>query len=224
MKKKDCEALTLIALAVGVGFGAVIGMATLAAAHPIFQSENWAAWIQALGSIGAIGAGFLYINRSQRLAEFQRASNERRALLNKLIHARDSINLAVSATDEYRTSIFKGNLQAADGVLVAQRKSEDYFSLLSLYKASVDRVINSDALSVESRSSILVSFNNFLRICEAFRLPDGKGLTIRDVLLKLFDISFEEKYVNALTKSLSEIDAVIKQLQLEVALDKKQEK
>lgn len=53
-KKEDCEARTLMALAVGVGFGVLIGAALLASFNPMFQSKEWAAWVQALGSVGAI--------------------------------------------------------------------------------------------------------------------------------------------------------------------------
>jgi hypothetical protein len=54
MEKEDCEARTLGALAVGVGFGMLIGAALLTSFYPTFQSKEWAAWVQALGSIGAI--------------------------------------------------------------------------------------------------------------------------------------------------------------------------
>jgi len=54
MKTEGCEARTLVALVVGAGFGVIVGVATLAVAYPIFQSKEWASWVQAIGSIGAI--------------------------------------------------------------------------------------------------------------------------------------------------------------------------
>ena len=62
-QKDDCEARTLLVLAIGVGFGVVIGAAFYAAAFPMFQSEKWAAWVQAIGSIGAILAAIWIASR-----------------------------------------------------------------------------------------------------------------------------------------------------------------
>lgn len=62
-QKDDCEARTLLALAIGVGFGGVIGAASYAAVYPMFQSEKWAAWVQAVGSIGAILAAIWIATR-----------------------------------------------------------------------------------------------------------------------------------------------------------------
>lgn len=69
MKKEDCEARTLIALVVGVGFGVLIGSALLASFYPIFQSKEWAAWVQALGSVGAIVVAVFIGRESMRSAE-----------------------------------------------------------------------------------------------------------------------------------------------------------
>ncbi|MBH0311302.1 hypothetical protein I7E32_13100 [Alcaligenes faecalis] len=68
MKKEDCEARTLIALVVGVGFGVIIGVAALTVAYPVFRSESWASWIQAVGTIAAVFSGFL-LNAHQRNAK-----------------------------------------------------------------------------------------------------------------------------------------------------------
>lgn len=81
MKREDCEARTLIALVVGVGFGVVIGIATLAAAHPVFQSEHWASWVQAVGSIAAIGGAYWIGKQQARFAENLRIERTRKAIL-----------------------------------------------------------------------------------------------------------------------------------------------
>ncbi len=52
--KCDCQGLMMAALAIGAGLGVIAGMAIYAAAYPVFQSEKWAAWVQAVGSLGAI--------------------------------------------------------------------------------------------------------------------------------------------------------------------------
>ncbi|MBY6310427.1 hypothetical protein [Alcaligenes faecalis] len=74
MKQDDCEARILIALAVGVGFGVLIGAALLAAFYPLFQSKEWAAWVQAIGSVAAIIGTYL-ISRVQLKAEIEKEKN-----------------------------------------------------------------------------------------------------------------------------------------------------
>lgn len=61
-----CEARTLIALAVGVGFGVIIGAAAYATAYPIFQSEKWAAWVQAVGSVVAVFVAIYIFNLGEK--------------------------------------------------------------------------------------------------------------------------------------------------------------
>lgn len=84
MKKEDCEARTLTALGVGVGFGVLIGAALLASFYPMFQSEKWAAWLQAIGSIIAIlvaikvAARQSETSRQLQKEEFELLSQERR--------------------------------------------------------------------------------------------------------------------------------------------------
>ncbi len=53
MQNEDCEARTLVALAVGVGLGVIIGAGAYATAYPIFQSDNWAAWASAVATATA---------------------------------------------------------------------------------------------------------------------------------------------------------------------------
>ncbi|MCR4144303.1 hypothetical protein [Alcaligenes faecalis] len=67
MKKEDCEAHSLIALAVGVGFGVLIGAALLASFYPVFQSKELAAWVQAFGSLAALGVAIWVFSKQAKL-------------------------------------------------------------------------------------------------------------------------------------------------------------
>lgn len=58
----------LAALAAGATIGAISGMAIYAFAYPVFQSDEWAAWVQAVGSIAAVASGF-YLNYSNQRKE-----------------------------------------------------------------------------------------------------------------------------------------------------------
>lgn len=53
-KKRFGEELLIAVLLIGVLAGVVAGVAIYAFAYPIFQSQIWAAWVQAIGSIAAI--------------------------------------------------------------------------------------------------------------------------------------------------------------------------
>lgn len=77
-KKESCEARTLIALMVGVGFGVVIGVAVLVATYPFFQSKDWAAWVQAFGSIGAISMTGFVFNKERKIEAHRAKSIEDR--------------------------------------------------------------------------------------------------------------------------------------------------
>lgn len=57
-KEKDCGLLIAVLLA-GVVFGIVAGAVGLSLLYPAFQSDEWAAWVQAFGSIGAIVAAVI---------------------------------------------------------------------------------------------------------------------------------------------------------------------
>lgn len=74
--KRYTEYGLLGALAIGLAAGLLAGMAIYAAAYPAFQSSEWAAWVQAVGSIGAV-LGAIWIsnrNRSEQVAEEKRKS------------------------------------------------------------------------------------------------------------------------------------------------------
>lgn len=59
-KEKDCAYWIGLLLA-GLVLGVIAGLAIAGTAYPIYQSDKWAAWMQAFGSIGAIvGAVWLF--------------------------------------------------------------------------------------------------------------------------------------------------------------------
>lgn len=91
-KKEDCEARTLIALAVGVGFGVIIGAAALAAAYPLFQSEEWAAWIQAIGSIAAIAGAVFAAREGAKATARLKEVRQKRAVLAVVESFLDKVN------------------------------------------------------------------------------------------------------------------------------------
>lgn len=70
-KKKDCGTLIAVLLT-GVVFGAIAGMVLLSLFYPVFQSDKWAAWVQAVGSIGAImGSYFIGSHLSGKSHELE---------------------------------------------------------------------------------------------------------------------------------------------------------
>lgn len=67
-EKCDCQGLMLAALTVGAVIGAIAGMAIYASAYPVFQSDKWASWVQAVGSIGALIGVYWATNRQRESA------------------------------------------------------------------------------------------------------------------------------------------------------------
>lgn len=74
-KEKDfSEEMLITVLCVGVAAGIVAGMAILAFAYPMFQSGNWAAWVQAIGSLIALAIVY-YGGKRQANAAIQAAAH-----------------------------------------------------------------------------------------------------------------------------------------------------
>lgn len=70
-KKKDCGTLITVLLT-GVTLGAIAGIVLLSLLYPVFQSDKWAAWVQAVGSIGAImGSYFIGSHLSGKSHELE---------------------------------------------------------------------------------------------------------------------------------------------------------
>lgn len=67
-KEKDCG-YWIAVLLVGVGLGVVAGIAILSLFYPAFQSDKWAAWVQAVGSVGAICAAIYVMEMGRRHQE-----------------------------------------------------------------------------------------------------------------------------------------------------------
>lgn len=64
-KDKDSDLLIAVLLA-GLVLGIVGGLAIAGIAYPIYQSEKWAAWVQAFGSIGAIVAAIYIMEKGRK--------------------------------------------------------------------------------------------------------------------------------------------------------------
>lgn len=64
-------------LAIGLAAGLVAGMAIYAAAYPVFQSSEWAAWVQAIGSVSALGIAVWVASRQARLTREIHSSEAR---------------------------------------------------------------------------------------------------------------------------------------------------
>lgn len=62
-KEKDCGLLIAVLL-VGVAFGVVAGVVVLSLFYPAFQSDKWAAWVQAIGSVLAVFTA-IYVSHRQ---------------------------------------------------------------------------------------------------------------------------------------------------------------
>lgn len=74
-KGKACS-YWIAVLLVGLALGVIAGLAIAGFAYPIYQSEKWAAWVQAFGSIGAILAAIA-------IASHQEQKRERRLMRHK---------------------------------------------------------------------------------------------------------------------------------------------
>ncbi|MCX5470507.1 hypothetical protein OSH04_02130 [Alcaligenes sp. A-TC2] len=80
MKNQDKEVIALIGIGIVLGLiiGVAIGMLTLSNFYPTFQSDKWAAWLQAVGSIVAVIAAFI-ISGNQTRKESLKKSEENRS-------------------------------------------------------------------------------------------------------------------------------------------------
>lgn len=80
MEKKKCfsEDLLCAVLLFGLVFGIVAGLAIYAIAYPMFQSENWAAWVQAIGAIVALCIAIWIPQQERRLQADKDALSELR--------------------------------------------------------------------------------------------------------------------------------------------------
>lgn len=88
MKGEKCygDGMLYAFLFIGLGGGCVSGIAIYAFLHPAFQSAAWAAWVQAIGSIGAILAA-IYVVRLQHEKAVERALSDQREAEKRLIKA-----------------------------------------------------------------------------------------------------------------------------------------
>ena len=75
-KEKDC-AYWMVVLSAGLVLGVIAGLAIAGIAYPIYQSEKWAAWVQAFGSIGAIVSAIYLLHKQFLIQDEQRKKLER---------------------------------------------------------------------------------------------------------------------------------------------------
>lgn len=122
-KNKDCVYWVAV-LFVGLALGVVGGLAIAGIAYPIYQSEKWAAWVQAIGSIAAI-AGSLWVARSQAKADLQRVIEAQRL-------AEESKKMAVFALGEAAVDRVKPIKDALD-------QKDPRSALFGVYHPSVVR-------------------------------------------------------------------------------------
>jgi hypothetical protein len=116
----------LIALVVGIGFGVVIGIATLTVARPVFQSKEWAAWVQAFGSIAAIGGAYWIGKQQARFAENLRIERTKKAILGIGDLALERANLIAALL-----SLNEDRLSDHDMVLARVRLLSQYHKSMS---------------------------------------------------------------------------------------------
>lgn len=121
-EKRFSEELLIAVLLIGLAFGVVAGMAIYASAYPIFQSENWAAWVQAIGSIAAI-VGSLWVARSQAKADLQRVVEAQRL-------SEESKRMAVFALGE-------AVIDRIQPIKTALEQKDPRASLFGVYHSSV---------------------------------------------------------------------------------------
>lgn len=88
MKGEKCygSGMLYVFLFVGLAAGLVSGVAIYAFAYPAFQSAEWAAWVQAIGSVGAIFAAIYVVDLQHRKAS-ERALSDQKEAEKRLIEA-----------------------------------------------------------------------------------------------------------------------------------------
>lgn len=67
-KKEKGSAYWIMVLLAGLVLGVIAGLAIADFSYPLYQSDKWASWVQAVGSIGAVFSGFAlnYYNQTRR--------------------------------------------------------------------------------------------------------------------------------------------------------------
>lgn len=181
MKKEGCEARTLIVLAVGVGFGLIIGAAVLAAAYPVFQSENWAAWIQAIGSIAAIAGAVFAAREGANAAARLKEVKQKRAVLAVVESFLDKVNeiaVVVAAPDDlvnlefyetYAPSSLDGFLHTMDIVPVLELPTPVAMSaMLNLQRQARLFVSAADELGVGPWSPKISTYEHLVKARNKF--------------------------------------------------------
>lgn len=140
--KCDCQGLMMAALAIGAGLGVIAGMAIYASAYPALQTDKWAAWVQAIGSILAI-AGAVYAAREgvKATARLKEAKQNKAvlAIIETFIERVDDLAEAASApymealplfSTRYSPSSLDAYLRAIDAVPVLKLSTPSSMSAM----------------------------------------------------------------------------------------------
>lgn len=99
MRNTSASVLGLLGIGAAVGtlIGIAVGMLTLSNFYPIFQTDKWAAWIQAVGSVIAIIVSALLVNwqlNQQQIEKTRSELEDAKSIVKNLlvaINAMDSI-------------------------------------------------------------------------------------------------------------------------------------
>lgn len=105
-KKENCAYLATI-LMTGVILGFITGIVTISLFYPIFQSDQWAAWVQAIGSIGAILGAIYIMKKSDNLRKANEKNIERRKFKHHIEILRHSAKVASNTLTELNNKYYE---------------------------------------------------------------------------------------------------------------------
>ncbi|WP_143243656.1 hypothetical protein [Alcaligenes faecalis] len=150
MKEKEeaREALSLIAFGglIGIVAGVAIGMGVLSHLYPIFQTDEWAAWVQAIGSVIAIFVSALLMIWQVHSQKKQRdliKIEEARSVAKNLLKAIDSLDHLATAFLESKSKEKEIN------------DKTDYVKSFTIWYEGLDKINIFDGIVSEMAVSIL---------------------------------------------------------------------
>lgn len=163
-----------VAALIGVVVGGVAGAAIYASTYPVFETSSWAAWLQAVGSIVAIGSGFAFHFWQLNLAELRR------------------LRQLVKALNEARNEIGKPATSDQDSGDISFDPTK-----LARIAAYIEQKADSDDLDFQVTMIIADVASGITRYCENWRnIRQGDGVELRsliEVIYNAFDLRGEFK-------------------------------
>jgi hypothetical protein len=137
------------ALAIGLAAGLLAGMAIYAAAYPAFQSQEWAAWVQAIGSVGAIAAAIalgqqqhstgLKLQRAQAQLDRERREREESSEAERVLQAiKDEVSIRWAQFEMVIGNDLDKTIGAGDKMFAMYNRMPA--DLFPVYQALVDRL------------------------------------------------------------------------------------